>query len=157
MDHRKARHMEVKVKNVSPSKKQGKSLSSRIRLDYAASEITESWLSTIKSQLIAPRITKTDLVNWLIIRHGKTLSSAELSDLKAKTFEPVAALEKLVNELKSGSDSELPKTDGDLARYVSSFLQPRRQKVRKSKKRSLLETLPAVKTTEHEDKRNVNT
>ncbi|MBI4402810.1 MAG: hypothetical protein HY537_01535 [Deltaproteobacteria bacterium] len=83
-----------------------------------------TWASELGERLKGTRITKHDLVNFLILSHTSQLTEKEVSDLSAKHFDEVRFAEWALKQLKESKAqgkslslseimSSVKKSDGD--------------------------------------------
>lgn len=83
----------------------------RVTLNKSSIERLNSWTEQAKNQVEGIKLTRTDLVNWLIDSHKEVLSSAELGVLEQNYFDQAAlgvwAIKKLKEALARGEQVRL--------------------------------------------------
>ena len=72
----------------------------RVTLNSETLVRLREWAGQLAPQLKGYRVTRSDLVNWLVARHTSELSQAETKELEQKFFDPVKALEWTLSQLK---------------------------------------------------------
>ena len=103
----------------------------RASLNLAAVNNLDAWLTQIVPKLNGTKITRNDLVNWLIEKKGAALSERELIDIASKFFDPIKALESALAQAKSAAANG----EGlDLESIVASVQRPRSRCVSRSKR-----------------------
>jgi len=88
------------------------------------------WLEQLKPKLRGSKISRSDLINWLVTQKPEALTDREVSELITNYFDPVKALEWAVSEIKSAKSRG---EEVDLSTFVSEkFLAKKIIKRRKS-------------------------
>jgi len=94
-----------------PQKRKRYSTPERVSLVKATASILDGWLNQLSPRLQGVKVTRSDLVNWLLKRHPSMLTEKELASLEQELFDPVKALEAAVAEAKKkvtlGEDIDL--------------------------------------------------
>ena len=94
-----------------PQKRKRYSTPERVSLVKATASILDGWLNQLSPRLQGVKVTRSDLVNWLLKRHPSLLTEKELASLEQELFDPVKALEAAVAEAKKkvtlGEDIDL--------------------------------------------------
>lgn len=90
--------MDATVKNTVSNKKQRHP--DRITLPPSALEKLSRWIDLLHNKSAGIKVTRSDLVSWLISSHSENLSTNEISDLENKFFDNLKYAKWAVNEIK---------------------------------------------------------
>lgn len=84
------------------------------RVTVSAEALTRlgTWAAEVGERLKGTQITKSDLVNFLILSHALNLSEKELSELSAAHFNEVRFAEWALRQLKEGKVQSLSEIVG---------------------------------------------
>ena len=130
-----------------PQKRKRYATPERVNLVKATTSILDGWLKQLSPRLQGVKVTRSDLVNWLLKRRSITLSEKELASLEQELFDPIKALEAAVVEAKKkvtlGEDIDLTALIND--KVLRKKVHTRRKTVSKSEK------MPNSSLREHAD------
>jgi hypothetical protein len=73
----------------------------RIAMSSLSAERLKTWIEQVQGQVAGIRVTKTDLVNWLIENHDAELSGQEVRALEISFFDEIKFAEWALRELKA--------------------------------------------------------
>lgn len=117
----------------------------RVNLDPVSITRLNEWTAQLSGNLVGMRVSRGDLVNFIIGCHAPALSVSELGQLRERYFDEVEFAAQALKELKKarGSGQKLSLQD-----IISSLKPPVTGKQRKKRKAVLLEA--AVGEVSHE-------
>lgn len=126
--------------NPSENEKNHRKTAYRVSLTSSSLETITNLLGQVESKLPGLKISKSDLVNWIIKTHSESFTDKEFKAIERDHFDPVKALEWAVAEAKKqqGSGKEV-----DLHVILSQKGVPviRKSSRSKSKKRKSFDVL----------------
>ncbi len=104
----------------------------RVRIDPAGLDRLNQLNEQISGRLKGVKLTRSDLVNFLILSHSETFSASEIKELEAKYFDEVKFAQWALEELKA---AKARGEDRTLASILSSTVQTtsKPKKVKNSK------------------------
>ena len=88
------------------------------------------WVDQLKPKLRGSKISRSDLINWLVAQKSETLTDREVAELVTTYFDPVKALEWAVAEVKSAKSRG---EEIDLGAFVSEKFGTKKPKTRRKK------------------------
>ncbi len=101
----------------------------RISLQGEARERVQKWVEELNAQIKGLRLTKTDLVTYLILDHAETLSSDDVQKIRKSYFDEVRFATWLLKEVKDAQKrGETPSIEGLIGRE-----KPKRAPSKKAK------------------------
>jgi hypothetical protein len=106
----------------------------RVTLDPVAVTRLDCWLNEIQSQLKGVRISRSDLVSFLIAQHSTALNSREIELLKNIHFDEAAFAEWALKEFRRAKDKGENPSLADILKPVFPAASPRPRKAKKSDK-----------------------
>lgn len=93
----------------------------RIALTPDAAERVDHWIGQLASRLSGKRLSRAELVNWVVLGRREHLEEAELTSLQTAHFDPVKALEWAVKQAKAARAKGQPVDLGD---YFGAIAPP---------------------------------
>ena len=88
------------------------------------------WVDQLKPKLRGSKISRSDLINWLVAQKSEVLTEREVAELVTTYFDPVKALEWAVAEVKSAKSRG---EEIDLGAFVSEKFVTKKPKTRRKK------------------------
>lgn len=86
--------------NDTDNKKKRSKSSERVCLSKSNTKLVEQLLDQVEEALPNLKLTKFDMVNWLLQSRGPSLTKRELAVIERTYFDPVKALEAVIVEVK---------------------------------------------------------
>lgn len=112
----------------------------RVTLSKEALIRVEGWQEQVAPLLKGSKISRSELVNWILLERSEELATPEMKILAARFFDPIKALEwasiQVRDALKRGAALDVNEVIQDIMR--PQF--PASPKVRKARKRAKAET-----------------
>jgi hypothetical protein len=72
----------------------------RVTIHREAASRIDGWVTELQSTVRGLKLTRSDVVNWLVQSHSDSLTSREIEDIKQKYFDEVEFTEWALRELK---------------------------------------------------------
>jgi hypothetical protein len=86
--------------NPSDNKKKRYKPAERVSLTPSNVVLVDKLLSQVRASLPELKLSKTDLINWLLKSHADKLTDRELAAIERDYFDPVKALEAAIAEAR---------------------------------------------------------
>jgi len=115
--------------------------SDRISLSSDSIKRIDGWLSQIAPRLKGVKLSRTDIVNWLVQVQADELSEQLQADIEKRYFDPVKALEwaaKMAKSAKGEGD------DFDLRDFVEKNIFAKRSTAKRRKPKSMTDPKPSA-------------
>lgn len=103
----------------------------RANLNKEALARVNGWMDQLKPKLKGSKISRSDLINWLVLQKNDELNERDVADLVKLYFDPVKALEWAVSEAKA---AKARGEDIDLKEFVSEKFIANAKRPRKPRK-----------------------
>jgi hypothetical protein len=103
----------------------------RVTLDPVAITRLNGWIDEVRSQLRGVQISRSDLVNFLIIQRSEVLTSREIHLLKEAHFDESDFAQWALKEFKKAKDRGEDISLADILKPVFPATSPRPKRVKK--------------------------
>jgi hypothetical protein len=105
----------------------------RISLQGEARDRVQKWVEELNTQIKGLRLTKTDLVTYLILDHAETLSADDVLKIRKGYFDEVRFATWLLKEVKEAQKrGETPSIEGLIGREKPKRAPSKKPKVPQS-------------------------